>query len=254
MPEAMIHALVVDDEKLARDRLLGFLRSVGDVDVIGQASDGEDAVRQIDEKKPDVVFLDVQMPGKDGFAVLKAIEHRPLVVFATAFDEYAIKAFEVQAADYLLKPISRQRLNEALRRVRERLENHTPTPDLGEIVRALEARERRYATQIPVHKGKQILVLSTDDIFSFEVEYRLVYAHTSTDRFMTSFTLKDLEERLDPEVFFRAHKSRLVNLNHVRAIIPWFGGRFKLVMRNAAGSEVELSRAQARVLRRRMKW
>ena len=250
----MIHALVVDDEKLARDRLVGFLRSMGDVDVIGQASDGEDAVRQIDNKRPDVVFLDVQMPGKDGFAVLKAIEHRPLVVFATAFDEYAIKAFEVQAADYLLKPISRQRLNEALRRVRERLDNHAPTPDLGEIVRALEARERRYATQIPVHKGKQILVLSTDDIFSFEVEYRLVYAHTSTDRFMTSFTLKALEERLDPEVFFRAHKSRLVNLNHVRAIVPWFGGRFKLVMRNAASSEVELSRAQARVLRRRMKW
>jgi DNA-binding LytR/AlgR family response regulator len=254
MPDAMIHALVIDDEKLARDRLLGFLRAVGDVDVIGQASDGEEAVRQIDAKKPDVVFLDVQMPGKDGFAVLKAIEHRPLVVFATAFDEYAIKAFEVQAADYLLKPITRQRLNEALRRVRERLENHAPPPDLGEIVRALEARERRYATQIPVHKGKQILVLSTDDIFSFEVEYRLVYAHTSTDRFMTSFTLKDLEERLDPEVFFRAHKSRLVNLNHVRAIVPWFGGRFKLVMRNAASSEVELSRAQARVLRRRMKW
>jgi two-component system LytT family response regulator/two-component system response regulator LytT len=250
----MIRALVVDDEKLARDRLLGFLRSVGDVDVIGQAGDGVAAAKMIDEKKPDVVFLDVQMPGMDGFAVLKAVEHRPQVVFATAFDEYAIKAFEVQAADYLLKPISRQRLNEALRRVRERFENHAPQPDLDEIVRALEARERRYASQIPVHKGRQILVLSTDDVFWFEVEYRLVYAHTAADRFMTSFTLKDLEERLDPEVFFRAHKSRLVNLNHVRAIIPWFGGRFKLVMRNPSGSEVELSRAQARVLRRRMKW
>lgn len=249
-----MRALVVDDEKLARDRLLGFLKAVDDVEVVGQAGNGVEATKQIDEKRPDVVFLDVQMPGKDGFAVLKAIEHRPQVVFATAFDEYAIKAFDVHAADYLLKPISRQRLHEALRRVRERLDNHGQTPDLHEIVRALEARERRYATQIPAHKGKQILVLSTEDVFWFEVEYRLVYAHTATDRFMTSFTLKDLEERLDPEVFFRAHKSRLVNLNHVRAIVPWFGGRFKLVMRNAAASEVELSRAQARVLRRRMKW
>jgi len=249
-----MRALVVDDEKLARERLLGFLRAVDDVEIVGQASNGVEAAKQIDDKRPDVVFLDVQMPGKDGFAVLKAIEHAPQVVFATAFDEYAIKAFDVHAADYLLKPISRQRLHESLRRVRERLDDHAQTPDLGEIVRALEARDRRYATQIPVHKGRQILVLSSDDIFWFEVEYRLVYAYTAADRFMTSFTLKDLEERLDPEVFFRAHKSRLVNLNHLRAIVPWFGGRFKLVMRNAAGSEVELSRAQARVLRRRMKW
>jgi DNA-binding LytR/AlgR family response regulator len=194
------------------------------------------------------------MPGMDGFGVLKAIKHRPQVVFATAYDEYAIKAFEVQAADYLLKPISRARLSEALRRVRERVDNHGANPDLNELLRALEARERRFAAQVPVHKGKQILVLPVEDVFWFEVEYRLVYAHTATDRYMTSFTLKELEERLDPEVFFRAHKSRLVNLNHVRAIVPWFGGRFKLVMRNAANSEVELSRAQARVLRRRMKW
>jgi DNA-binding LytR/AlgR family response regulator len=93
-----------------------------------------------------------------------------------------------------------------------------------------------------------------EDIFWFEVEYRLVYAHTAGERYMTSFTLKDLEDRLDPDVFFRAHKSRLVNLNHIKAIVPWFGGRFKLVMRNATNSEVELSRAQARVLRRRMHW
>jgi two-component system response regulator LytT len=250
----MIRAVIVDDEKLARDRLQGFLRGIDDVEVVGQADNGPRAAELIDNAKPDLVFLDVQMPGMDGFGVLKSIRHHPQVVFATAYDEYAIKAFEVQAADYLLKPISRNRLNEALRRVRERLDNHTPSPDVGEIVRALESREKRYASQIPAHKGRQILVLSTDDIFWFEVEYRLVYAYTASDRYMTSFTLKDLEERLDPDVFFRAHKSRLVNLNHVRSIVPWFGGRFKLVMRNAANSEVELSRAQARVLRRRMRW
>ena len=250
----MLRALIVDDEKLARDRLQGFLRALDGVQVVGEASDGVQAAHLIDEKKPDLVFLDVQMPGMDGFGVLKAIKHRPQVVFATAYDEYAIKAFEVQAADYLLKPISRPRLAEAVRRVRERVDNQAPTPDLNGLLRALEARDKRYAAQVPAHKGKQILVLPVDDVYWFEVEYRLVYAYTATDRYMTSFTLKELEERFDPEVFFRAHKSRLVNLNHVRAIVPWFGGRFKLVMRNAASSEVELSRAQARLLRRRMRW
>jgi two-component system response regulator LytT len=250
----MIRTLVVDDEKLARDRLIGFLRGIEDIDVVGQATNGVEAVQMIGERSPDLVFLDVQMPGMDAFGVLDSLERRPLVVFATAHDEYAIKAFEVHAADYLLKPISRTRLHESMRRVRSRLESPAPAPDFRALVEVLQSRDRRYTTQLPVHKGRQILLLAIEEVYWFEVEYRLVYAHTATDRFMTSFTLKDLEERLDPDVFFRAHKSRLVNLSHVRAIVPWFGGRFKLVMRNAASSEVELSRAQARVLRRKMHW
>ena len=106
----------------------------------------------------------------------------------------------------------------------------------------------------PCTRGGRSCSLATSDVYWFEVEYRLVYAHTASERFMTNYTLKELEERLDPEVFFRAHKSRLVNLHHVKAIVPWFGGRYKLVMRNPAASEVELSRAQARILRRRMHW
>ena len=250
----MIRTLIVDDEKLARERLLSFLRNYGDIEVIGQAKNGVDAVRTIDDQSPDLVFLDVQMPGMDGFEVLKAVNKNPQVVFATAFDEYAIRAFEVHAADYLLKPIARARLEEALRRVRLRLTGQSPAPQLRELVELLEARQRRYLTQLPVHRGRQILVMPTDQILWFEVEYRLVYAHVDGDRYMTNFTLRELEERLDPEVFFRAHKSRLVNLKHVRAIIPWFGGRFKLVMHDQKGSEVELSRAQARELRGRMHW
>jgi len=250
----MIRSLVVDDERLARERLRGFLRAIPDVEVIGEAADGPEAVRMIEEQRPDLVFLDIQMPGMDGFGVLRSCAHHPEVVFATAYDSYAIKAFEVQAADYLLKPISRDRLSEAVRRVRGRREQRTAKPDLDAVLKALEQRERRFVAQLPVQKGRQILVLPIGVIFWFEVEHRLVYAHTAGERFMTNFTLKDLEDRLDPEVFFRAHKSRLVNLHHVKAIVPWFGGRFKLVMKNPAGSEVELSRAQARVLRRRMHW
>jgi len=251
---APLRTLLVDDERLARERLRTFLRGLDGVEIVGEAADGPEAVKLIEERRPDLVFLDIQMPGMDGFGVLRALSHTPQVVFATAYDNYAIKAFEVQAADYLLKPISRDRLAEAVRRVRSRRENGVPAPDVQELVRALQQRERRYVTQLPVHKGRQILILPIEDIFWFEVEYRLVYAHTAGERYMTSFTLKDLEERVDPDVFFRAHKSRLVNLNQVKAIVPWFGGRFKLVMRNSSNSEVELSRAQARVLRRRMHW
>ena len=250
----VLRTLVVDDERLARERLRTFLRGLDDVDVVGEAANGPEAVERIEALRPDLVLLDIQMPGMDGFGVLRAVSHRPEVIFATAYDSYAIKAFEVHAADYLLKPISRGRLTDAVRRVRGRRDAGTPTPDVHELLRLLEQRERRYVAQLPVHKGRQILILAVDDIFWFEVEYRLVYAHTATDRYMTSFTLKDLEDRLDPEVFFRAHKSRLVNLDQIKAIAPWFGGRFKLVMRNAASSEIELSRAQARVLRRRMHW
>ena len=250
----MIRTLVVDDEKLARDRLLSFLRSIDDIEVIGQARNGVDAVRLIDEAAPDLVFLDVQMPGLDGFGVLKSVTQAPQVVFATAYDEYAIHAFEVHAADYLVKPIARARLEEAVRHVRQRLAGQTPGSQLQDLLQLLEARQRRYLSQVPVHRGRQILVLPSEQILWFEVEYRLVYAHIDGDRYMTNFTLKELEERLDPEVFFRAHKSRLVNLQHVRAIVPWFGGRFKLVMRDQRGSEVELSRAQARELRARMHW
>jgi DNA-binding LytR/AlgR family response regulator len=249
----VIRTLVVDDESLARERLRSFLRRFEDVEVVGEAKNGVDAVRLIQEKAPDLVFLDVQMPGLDGFGVLGALERRPQVVFATAYDEYAIAAFEVHAADYLLKPIVRERLEEALRRVRLRLAGQSPAPQLDEIIKLLEAR-RSYMNQLPVHRGRNIIVLPVAQILWFEVEYRLVFAHVDGDRYMTNFTLKQLEERLDPEIFFRAHKSRLVNLQQIRAIAPSVSGRFKLKMRDQKGSEIELSRAQARELRERMHW
>lgn len=250
----MIRALIVDDEKLARDRLQHLLREHSDIEVIATAKNGFEAIKSIDSVKPDVVFLDVQMPGLDGFAVLERIEHRPQVVFATAYDQYAIRAFEVSATDYLLKPITRDRLKQTLERLRGRLEAKHPPPSFEQLLDLLEQRERRYLAQIPVQRGRNIIVLPAEEVLWFEVEYRLVFAYVDGDRYMTNFTLKELEERLDPQVFFRAHKSRLVNLKQVRAIVPWFGGRYKLVMRDQKGSEVELSRSQTRELRARMHW
>jgi DNA-binding LytR/AlgR family response regulator len=250
-----VRTLLVDDEKLARDRLAGFLAGLDEVQVVGQAGDGVQALELIEQERPDLVFLDVQMPGMDGFEVLKALRApRPHVVLATAYDEYAIRAFEVGAVDYLLKPIARARVADAVGRVRERLLANRPAPELEDVLRRLEERRKVHVTQVPVHSGKRILVLPVTDVLWFGVEYRLVYAHTSERAYMTNYTLRELEERLDPECFFRAHKSSLVNLKHVKEIVPSFGGRYKLVMRDQAGSEVALSRVQARELRARLHW
>jgi DNA-binding LytR/AlgR family response regulator len=250
----VIRTLIADDEPLARERLAQFLRAIADVDVVGLAGNGIEALAVAQETEPDLLVLDVNMPGMDGFEVLSALKRRPHVIFATAFDEYALRAFEVEAIDYLLKPFSQARVAEAVSRVRARLEDGAAPAGLEAVLRRLGRSARPHVTQVPVSSGRRILVLPTDSILWFGVEYRLVYAHVDGRAYMTNYTLKDLEERLDPDVFFRAHKSALVNLSHVREIVPAFGGRFKLVMRDAAGSEVALSRSQARQLRARLRW
>jgi len=250
-----LRTLVVDDEKLARDRLAGFLGAIGGVEVIGEATNGVEAVDLIQRSRPDLVFLDVQMPGMDGFEVLKALTPpTPQVVFATAFDNYAIHAFEVEAVDYLLKPFARTRVEEAVGRVRTRLDRGGATLDVASVLKRLEEGRKEYLRQLPVHASKRILLVPVEDVLWFGVEYRLVYAHTAERAFMTNFTLRNLEERLDPELFFRAHKASLVNMRQVKEIVPWFGGRFKLVMRDQAASEVAVSRAQARTLRAKLRW
>jgi DNA-binding LytR/AlgR family response regulator len=249
----MIRTVIIDDEQLARDRVKGFLKKIEDVQLVGEAADGSSAIEVIETQQPDLVVLDVQMPGIDGFSVLRGIKDPPHVIFATAYEEHAIKAFEVEALDYLLKPFSQTRLAEAVGRVRQRIADGRARSDPDAIARAAEPWHA-YATQIPVHSARKILVVPVKDILWFAVESRLVYAHVEGRSLMTNFTLRELEERLDPQVFFRAHKSRLVNLEQVKEIARWFGGRFRLVMRDAQSSQVELSRVQARELRARLGW
>jgi two-component system, LytTR family, response regulator len=249
----MIRTIVVDDEKLARDRMNTFLRKIPDIQLVGEAADGASAIELIETQRPDLVLLDVQMPGTDGFAVVRALKDPPNVIFATAYDEYAIKAFEIEALDYLLKPFSQTRLAAAVERVRQKIADGRARSDAEAIARAAEPR-RSYATQIPVHTARKILVLPVKEILWFAVESRLVYAHVDGRSYMTNFTLRELEERLDPQVFFRAHKSRIVNLEQVKEIARWFGGRYRLVMRDSQSSQVELSRVQARELRARLGW
>ena len=248
-----LRTVVADDEPLARARLTKFLGAINDVELVGEAGDGIEALRVIQETAPDLVLLDVQMPGMDGFEVLRALKRPPHIIFATAFDEYAIRAFEVDAVDYLLKPVSQARVAEAVARTRGRMEQGS-APDLKAILHRLGKENSVTVRQIPVQSGRRILVLPTESVLWFDVEYRIVYAHVDGRAYMTNYTLKEIEERVDSDVFFRAHKSALVNLPHVREIVPWFGGRYKLIMRDAANSEVALSRSQARTLRARLKW
>jgi DNA-binding LytR/AlgR family response regulator len=252
---APLRTLVVDDEKLARDRLTGFLATLAGVELVGEAADGIDAVTRITTCRPDLVFLDVQMPGMDGFDVLRALPSpRPHVVFATAYDDYAIRAFEVEAVDYLLKPFDRHRVAETVGRVQARAAHRSDPPGMARLLERLGSARPSCLRQIPAHAGKRILVLPVDDVLWFGVEYRLVYAHTAERPFMVNYTLRELEERLDPDQFFRAHKSSLVNLRQVKEIVPWFAGRYKLALRDPAASEVPLSRKQARLLRTRLPW
>jgi DNA-binding LytR/AlgR family response regulator len=254
----MIRTLVADDEALARARLVDMLAVIDDVTIVGEATNGIEAHRFIQEDEPDLALLDIHMPGMDGFQVLAALRRPPHVIFATAFDEYAIRAFEVEAIDYLLKPVSQPRVVEAIARARTRIEQGTHPLGFEAIHDRLAGHSRDNsdgpARQIPVQSGRRILVLSTENIVWFGVEYRIVYAHVDGRSYMTTYTLKELEERLDAETFFRAHKSALVNLDHVREIVPGTGGCYKLVMRDSAGSEVALSRSQARALRARLRW
>lgn len=254
MATPMIRTVVVDDEPLARARLRTFLGAIDDVELVGEAGNGIEALRVIQGTEPDLVLLDVQMPGMGGFELLGALKRPPQVIFATAYDEYAIRAFEVEAVDYLLKPVSQARVAEAVGRARTRIEQGTSPDALKTILRRLERTDRAPVQQIPVQSGRRIIVLPTESILWFDVEYRLVYAHVEGRAYMTNYTLKEIEERVDPNVFFRAHKSAIVNLTRVREIVPLFGGRYKVVMHDTAGSEVALSRSQSRTLRARLKW
>ncbi|MFH1865704.1 MAG: LytTR family DNA-binding domain-containing protein [Candidatus Eisenbacteria bacterium] len=247
-----MRVLVVDDEELARVRIKELLADIPDVEVAGEAENGLRAVEMTRELDPDVVILDIQMPGMDGFEVVDALTSVPLVIFATAFDEYAIKAFEVNSVDYLLKPISRERLGEAMKRARSLLDD---APELDDRMARLAGLIRsRGVRRLPVMKGKKIVLVNMDDVVWIGVEDELVFVHTRAEKYMTNATMTELEGRLNPEVFFRSHRSSIVNLNHVKEIVPWFGGKYRIVVDDDPKSELVLSRARAKGLREILPW
>jgi two-component system LytT family response regulator len=247
-----MRTLIVDDEAPARERLKRLLADIEGVELIGEAEGGIQAVEMIERERPDLVLLDIQMPGLDGFGVIEALEDPPLVIFVTAYDEYAIRAFEVNALDYLLKPFSRERLEKAVRRAQEALtEEQDFAMRLGPLLESL-ATQGRYLTRLAVRDRDRIRVLDVDEMDWIGVEDEQVMVHVGDRAYLIRRTLTELESRLDPAHFFRAHRSAIVNLSRVKEVIPWFKGSHKL--RLTTGAEVELSRARARALRKILRW
>jgi two-component system LytT family response regulator len=225
----------VDDERLARDKLRRFLADAEGFRVIGEAGNGGQAVAFISRERPDVVFLDVQMPGMDGFAVLEALPEGalPAVVFVTAHDEYAIRAFEVEAIDYLLKPFDRARLARTLVRVRRQLRGHSG--ELTEKIRRLLAAgagERRPLRRIAIRSGGRIQSLPVDDIHWFEAADNYLKIHTAKAVPLIRETLAELERRLDPDVFIRIHRSAIVRIESILAVESLFHGDYEAVLRS----------------------
>jgi two-component system LytT family response regulator len=244
--------LIVDDEAPARERLKRYLADLQGVEIIGEAGDGVQAMEMIEARSPDLVLLDIQMPGLDGFGVVEALDDPPAIIFVTAYDQYAIRAFEIHALDYLLKPFSQQRLAKALDHARQALDEGQ---DLGAQLRPLLeglAAEGQYLTRLAVRDRESILVLDAQEVDWIGIDDEKVVVHVGERAFPIRRTLTELESRLDPTHFFRAHRSAIVNLDRVQEIIPWFKGSH--ILRLRTGAEVDLSRAQARALRKILGW
>ena len=250
-------AFVADDEQHARDELCFLLGRIDGVEVVGQAADGVAALDEISRHRPDVAFLDVQMPGLTGFEVARRLmEHGsgPSVIFVTAFDQRAIEAFEVNAVDYVLKPVDQGRLETAVSRARRRRgENEPLAGQLDRLVRMMASQKDR-RDQVAVKVNDRFVLIQADDIIHaslVEDSINIVtnqVSGTSNDR-----TLEELHARLNPEVFWRVHRSHLVNINKVKEIVPWFSRNYILRMTDAKATEIPVSRSQTRRLREYLK-
>jgi len=232
-----IRALVVDDESPARKKLVRLLGQAADFQVIGEVADGDEAVRAIRERKPDVVFLDVRMPGRDGFGVVREVgpDAVPCVVFVTAFDDHAIQAFEVQALDYILKPVAPSRFEAALDRVREELSRGTTGDLAARLERALAAARApgpQWLERLLVPQDERQILLGVDRIDRIEAAGNYVQLHTADGRYLLRAGIGTLAARLDPARFVRIGRSDIVRLDAVRELVPWFHGDQRVVLKD----------------------
>ena len=252
-----LSAVIVDDEQLARDELAYLLKSAGEVDVVAQGRNGLEAVNLIKEHHPDLVFLDVQMPGLDGFGVIKKLLDKkiplPKIVFATAFDQYAVKAFEVNAVDYLLKPFDKKRVAQSLQKARAKQDaGGVPPERIDALVRMLESQQPQPSKLLLKAAGRMFLI-DQKDICYASIEDGVISVVTASPSSMEGQsncrTLEELLDSLDPRLFWRAHRSYLVNINRIREVVPWFKSSYQLRMDDKKQTEIPVSRAQTKRLR-----
>jgi two-component system, LytTR family, response regulator len=250
-----ISVLIVDDERPARDELVYLLKDFPDVVVVGQGKNGVEALTLIRELNPDLVFLDVQMPGLDGFGVIKKLVDKkaspPFFVFVTAYDQYAVRAFEVNAVDYLLKPIERGRLERALERVSRMLKaSESAFEKLGRLVHMMEERPAAQSGKLVVKSANRLVLVDSADIIYATIADGVISIVTKDLEGQSNFrTVEELQSNLDPKIFWRAHRSYLVNINRIKEVVPWFKGSYQLKMQDRRETEIPVSRAQTRKLR-----
>ncbi len=254
-----IHTLIVDDEKPARDELAYLLKSFPEISLVGQGKNGVEALALIKEHNPDLVFLDVQMPGLNGFAVIKKLVDRkarvPHIVFATAYDNYAVQAFEVNAVDYVLKPFDKGRIAKAIQRAKKTMEAKvSPADRLETLVTQLEGTRAQSRTKLLVKSQQRLMLVDADDVILASIEDGLITVVAREIEGSSNYrTLEELQASLDSDTFWRAHRSYLVNINHIKEVVPWFKSSYMLKMNDKKQSEVPVSRAQTKRLRELLK-
>lgn len=247
-----IRACIVDDEPLARERIRLMVAQEPDVEVVGEAGDGTEAVELVRRAKPDLLFLDVQMPGLDGFGVLQALEADipPAVIFVTAYDQYALQAFEVHALDYLLKPFNSRRFKKAMQRARGELTREA-APEMNErLLSLLEGlrSDRRTPERIVLKSAGRVSFLKVDEVDWIEAEGNYVRLHVGAHSHLLRETMKNIEARLDPERFIRIHRSTIVNTDRIKELHPLFHGEYAVILRD--GTRLTASRGPDNKLRR----
>jgi DNA-binding LytR/AlgR family response regulator len=255
-----IRCIIVDDEQPARDELRYLLSRYNDIDIIGEADSAGKAISLIEQSVPDLVFLDIQMPGKNGFEVISELSNmsrRPLFVFATAYDNYAVKAFEESAVDYIMKPLSEKRLDITLERIRKHFkEEKSSGNSIESSLQALLSRMEtpKGAVKVSVEKNGRIQLLAPDEIVycSYESNRILVHTRVESCAIYGVPTMDKLADHLAGLSFFRIHRSLLVNLDAIREFSPWFNGKYNLIMNDSKGSELTVSRTRVKAFKQRL--
>lgn len=240
-----IKALIVDDEAPARSEMRYLLEKISDVEILGEATTAQEALRLLEMVAYDIVFLDIDMPGMSGLEMVEKIkffDHQPAIIFTTAYGQFAIKAFELDVVDYLVKPVSEERLRQAVARVKNESDRHKQTAASGKDKQTLLER-------IPVTKQSKTILLLPAEIYYIESHGEFTVIHSEKGKFVSQFRLKDFEARLSPKSFFRAHRSFVVNLDYVEEMISLYGGLYMLRLKDQKSSEIPVSRRQTRELK-----
>jgi two-component system, LytTR family, response regulator len=242
--------LIIDDEKLARDLLREYLEPMQEIEILDECSKGSEAVEKINKLKPDLIFLDVQMPGMTGFEVLDEIDHEPYVIFTTAYDQYAIKAFEKNAVDYLLKPLDQDRFRQAIERASKR--KKMEEGDIENLLGSMRQVNHRgtYDSHIFVQKSEKLFNLPVEEIVYLEASGDYTIISTKNDQFVSSSGIGKLEEIMNPDTFIRVHRSTIVNVNYLKEIERHFNGG--MVVKMQSGKSFPVSRTYAKQIRKKV--